>query len=53
MPVHTLSRSILELRQLGDHLLEIADDEPVESGTTMAAATVYAADWLTGGKTVT
>lgn len=49
-------QTCLELRQLSDHLLAIADEEPVGPGTsrlTMAAAAVYAADRLTDGKTVT
>lgn len=49
-------QTCLELRQLSDHLLAIADEKPVGPGTsrlTMGAAAVYAADRLTDGKTVT
>ncbi|WP_254547206.1 transcription initiation factor IIB family protein [Halomarina pelagica] len=49
-------KTCLELRRLGEHLLEIADETPVGPGTsrlTMAAAAVYAADRLTDGKTLT
>lgn len=49
-------QTCLELRELGDHLLEIADEKPVGPGTsrlTMGAAAVYAADRLTDGKVVT
>lgn len=49
-------QTCLELRQLSDHLLEIADEKPVGPGTsrlTMGAAAVYAADRLTDGKIVT
>jgi transcription initiation factor TFIIB len=46
----------LELRELSDHLLAIADEKPVGPGTsrlTIGAAAVYAADRLTDGKTLT
>jgi transcription initiation factor TFIIB len=46
----------LELRRVGEFLLEVADEACVGPGTarvTMAAAAVYAADRLTEGKTVT
>ena len=49
-------QTCLELRELSDRLLEIADDESVGPGTsrlTMGAAAVYVADRLTDGKTLT
>jgi len=49
-------QTCLELRELSDHLLAIADEKPVGPGTsrlTMGAAAVYAADRLTDGKVVT
>ncbi|WP_135537056.1 transcription initiation factor IIB [Halostella pelagica] len=49
-------QTCLELRELSDHLLEIADEKPVGPGTsrlTMGAAAVYAADRLTDGKIAT
>ncbi|GGN26387.1 transcription initiation factor IIB [Halarchaeum nitratireducens] len=49
-------QTCLELRELSDHLLAIADEKPVGPGTsrlTMGAAAVYVADRLTDGKVVT
>ncbi|WP_142859530.1 hypothetical protein [Salinigranum halophilum] len=46
----------LELRRVGEFLLEIADEACIGPGTTrvtVAAAAVYAADRLTEGKVVT
>jgi transcription initiation factor TFIIB len=46
----------LELRRLGEFLLELADEACIGAGTsrvTMAAAAVYAADRLSEGKAVT
>jgi transcription initiation factor TFIIB len=46
----------LELRRVGEFLLDVADEACVGPGTarvTMAAAAVYAADRLTEGKTIT
>jgi transcription initiation factor TFIIB len=46
----------LELRRVGEFLLEVADEACLGPGTarvTMAAAAVYAADRLTDGKVVT
>lgn len=50
------AETCLELRELDNHLLNIADDESVGPGTTrltMAAAAVYAAGRLTDGKAFT
>jgi len=49
-------QTCLELRELSDHFLEIADNVLVGPGTsrlTIGAAAVYAADRLTDGKIVT
>ena len=46
----------LELRRVGEFLLDVADEACIGPGTarvTMAAAAVYAADRLTEGKAVT
>ncbi|SFT09920.1 hypothetical protein [Halostagnicola kamekurae] len=46
----------LQLRRIGEHLLEIADEKPIGTGTsrlTIAAAAVYAADRITDGKALT